>query len=210
MKRFALFLVLVGLVGCRHRPLPELLREYSSRSLVTCCNIHYETQEINDANYYVGATLPLGTPVQVQGVTDDSVTFLGDGHTLTLTHQYGKDQEPIRQYLDKILVADDPRARVAAYPRAVQDAIRDSRVERGMTREQVILAIGYPPTHRTPSIDASEWLYWYNHWVTYKVQFGADGKVANVIGRPAPTQDQPIPAEVPPTPAAKAPKKKRH
>ena len=210
MKRFALFLVLVALAGCRHRPSPELLREYASRSLVTCCNIHYETQAINDANYYVGATLPLGTPVQVQSVTDDSVTFLGDGHTLTLTHQYGKDQEPMRQYLDKILVADDPKARVATYSRAVQDAIRDSRVERGMTREQVILAIGYPPTHRTPSIDASEWLYWYNHWVTYKVQFGPDGKVANVVGRPAPTQDQPIPAQAPPPSAVKAPTKKKH
>ena len=79
-----------------------------------------------------------------------------------------------------------------------------------MTREQVILAIGYPPTHRTPSIDASEWLYWYNHWVTYKVQFGPDGKVANVVGRPAPTQDQPIPAQAPPPSAVKAPTKKKH
>ena len=212
MKRCALFLVLVAFAGCRHRPSPELLREYASRSLVTCCNIHYETQEINDANYYVGSTLPLGTPALVQGVTDDSVTFLAAGHTLTLYHQYGKDQESMRQYLDKTLVADDPKVRVATYPRAVQDAIRDGRVERGMTREQVILSLGYPPTHRTPSTDASEWTYWYNHWVTYQVQFGPDGKVANVIGRPAPTQDQPIPAQEP-TPAKAAPKtraKKKH
>jgi hypothetical protein len=187
------------------------MREYQGRSLVTCCNIHAEGEDINDANYYVGSLVAAGTPVQVQSVTNDSITFTAEGRKLTLHHQYGTAQESMRQYVDKTLVTDDPRARIASYQPAVQDAIRESRVERGMTRDQVILALGYPATHKTPSTEASEWVYWYNRWVTYRVEFGPDGKVSNVVGRPAPTHDQPIPEA---TPAAKsvpkkpAPKKK--
>ncbi len=200
MRRMAIVVVVAALWGCKPALPPEVLHEYQSRSLVTCCNIHYEGEEINDANYYVGQTVPLGTPVQVQKVGRDSITFLADGRKLTLVRKYGTEQESFQQYLDKVLVAGDPKARVARFPRAVQDAIRDGRVERGMTREQVILALGYPPAHRTPSLTAGEWLYWYNRWVTYKVLFDDAGVVTQVVGRPAPTTDQPIQVESKPVP----------
>jgi outer membrane protein assembly factor BamE (lipoprotein component of BamABCDE complex) len=70
-----------------------------------------------------------------------------------------------------------------------------------MTKEQVVMSLGYPPTHRTASVSDNEWTYWYNRWVTYKVQFDNQGLVANVIGRPAPTQDKPITPD--PTPVSK-------
>jgi SmpA/OmlA family protein len=213
MRRGATILALVMFAGCKAAAPPEVLREYQSRSLMTCCNLHYETEEINDANYYVGALLPLGTPAQVQAMKSNSVTFLADGHKLTLVHSYGTAQESLRQYLDKVLVTEDPKLRLAHYSRSAQQAIREGRVERGMTREQVILSLGYPPTHRTPSTTANEWTYWYNRWVTYKVQFDDHGMVSNVVGRPAPTQDQPIQPDAAPAPAKKAtPKagKKRH
>src|SRR5262249_54559147 len=161
----------------------------------------------NDANYYVGALLPLGTPVGVQAMGSDSITFVADGRKLTLSHKYGTGQESLRQFIDKVLVAEDPKPRLARYSRSAQQAIRESRVERGMTKEQVILSLGYPPTHRTLSITANEWTYWYNRWVTYKVQFDDHGVVSTVVGRPAPTQDQPIQPDAAPTPARKAPPK---
>ncbi len=210
MKRLAIAVALGALVGCKAAVSPEVSREYQSQSRMTCCNIHYESDEINDANYFVGSTLPAGTPVQVQAVGSASVTFLADGKKLTLYHRYGTAQESFRQYLDKILVSEDPKLRVSSFPRSVQQAIRDGRVEPGMTREQVILSLGYPPTHRTPSTTANEWTYWYNRWVTYKVQFDDQGVVSTVVGRPAPTQNQPVqadpvaaPAKQPPAPAKK-------
>jgi hypothetical protein len=190
--------------GCRQAAPPGLLQEYQSRSLITCCNIHYETDEVNDANYFVGSTLPAGTPVQVQAMTGSSVTFIGDGKKLTVVHQYGRDQESMQQWVSKLLVADDPRAKLARFPKSAQQAVHDGRVEKGMTREQVIMSLGYPPTHRTASTTSNEWTYWYNRWVTYKVQFDDKGVVSNVIGRPAPTQDQPIQPDAAPVPQAPA------
>jgi outer membrane protein assembly factor BamE (lipoprotein component of BamABCDE complex) len=61
-----------------------------------------------------------------------------------------------------------------------------------MTREQVLLSLGYPPTHGTPSLQDREWKYWWNPSSTYTVVFDGAGKVADVIGRPAPTAEVPI------------------
>jgi outer membrane protein assembly factor BamE (lipoprotein component of BamABCDE complex) len=206
MKRIAVLVMLMAGAGCHKGPAPDIA-QYQNRNLFTCCNIHYETDEINDANYYVGTTIPLGTPATIQGATGDSVTFLADGKKLTLQHRYGRDQESMAQYIDKVFVAVDPKTRLAGYSRSAQAAIKEGRVERGMTRDQVLLSLGYPATHKTPSLDAREWTYWYNRWVTFKVAFDDGGKVATVIGRPAPTQDQAIQEDAPPPAPAKAPAK---
>lgn len=207
-------LVLIGLVmlaaGCPRQALPpQVLQQYQGRTLYTCCNIHYETAEISDADYFIGSTIPAGTPVQVDAMTSDSVTFTANGTKLTLNHRYGSAQESIQQYVDKVFVAEDPKGKLATFPRSAQDAIREGRVEKGMTREQVIMSLGFPPTHRTASTTSNEWTYWYNRWVSYKVQFDNQGLVASVVGRPAPTQDKPIEPD-PPAPPPPARGKKRH
>jgi hypothetical protein len=202
MKRvIAIGLLGLGLAACHRAVPPEVLQQWQSRPLFTCCNIHYEGNEITDANYYAGSMLPFGSPAAVQRMTADSVTFRSGGTELTLYHSYGRDQESAQQFFSKILVPDDPHTRFAAFPKDVQDAIRDGRVERGMTREQVIMSLGYPPTHRTASTDLNTWTYWYNRWATYTVQFGDDGKVTMIVGN-APTHNQPIanPTPIPPPP----------
>lgn len=47
----------------------------------------------------------------------------------------------------------------------------------GMSRPGVMVALGYPPTHRTPSLDASSWIYWANRFRTIGVDFDSKGRV---------------------------------
>ncbi|MBI2962465.1 MAG: outer membrane protein assembly factor BamE [Deltaproteobacteria bacterium] len=196
--------------ACRPAVSPQVLQRFAGRDLFTCCNVHYESENINDANYWVGKTLPAGTPVRVEKATRDSVTFVAADVKLTLTHEYGSGQEAPQQYFDKVLSGADPRPRIAAYPAAVRRAIDSGKVERGMTRNQVIASLGYPPTHRTTSLQEREWTYWYNRWITYKVVFDDAGKVADVVGRPAPTAEVPIlNADAPPKPGPSKPPAKR-
>jgi hypothetical protein len=49
-----------------------------------------------------------------------------------------------------------------------------------MTRDQVLMSLGYPPAHRTPSLSASTWTYWQNRWVTMVVAFEGD-RVSRVV-----------------------------
>jgi len=212
MKRIAAGLMLLMLGACSRSLSPQLLSQYQGRTLYTCCNMHYENPDVTDANYYLGSLLPLGSPAQVEAATRTGVTINVNGQRLTLYHNYGTEQESFQQYLDKILVADDPKLKVAGYSSAVQQAIKESRAEVGMTKEQVILSLGYPPTHRTPSTSANDWTYWYNRWVTYRVVFDESGRVSSIVGTNAPTHNQPIKDEPKPAakPAAKPARKKGH
>jgi len=204
-RTIATILLMAGIIACRPTASPEAVREWQSRTLFTCCNIHYEGQSANDANYAVGSTLPFGSPVTIVTMTGDSMTFTSGSTHLTLVHSYGTSQESSQQYFSKILVPTDPHTRFAAFPKDVQSAITDARVEKGMTKEQVIMSLGYPPTHRTANTDLNTWVYWYNRWITYQVQFGADGTVANLSGN-APTHNEPIVIPTPvPTAAKHAP-----
>lgn len=217
MKRALLPVALIAAVaGCTPAMAPEVVQQYQSRTLYTCCNIHYESSNVSDANYYIGGTIPFGSPVQVKKADRGTLTIQAGTQELNLAHRYGNQNETFQQYVDKLLVSDDPKSKAAGYSQAAQQAIKEGRVELGMTRDQVLMSLGYPPAHRTPNLTNWEWTYWYNQWVTYRVQFGDDGKVSQIIGNQVPSRNQPIKDDPPPSvkgakPAAKkaAPKKKR-
>lgn len=50
----------------------------------------------------------------------------------------------------------------------------------GMTKNGVMIALGYPAKHRTPSLENNVWIYWKNRFTTKEVIFGQDGKVIKV------------------------------
>jgi hypothetical protein len=142
------------------------------QSRYTCCNIRYEKPEFNDANYQVGTLVPFGTRVQILEVGKNSVTFQASGGPpLTAVLRYGKDVITRDQFIDRLLVADDPHAKLKKVSAARQKLIAQGGVEKGMPREQVLLSLGYPPAHRTPSLESGEWHYWRNTWHQYVVFF---------------------------------------
>lgn len=61
-----------------------------------------------------------------------------------------------------------------------QKGIKEGRAIVGMTREGIMTALGYPASHRTPSLDATRWIYWQNRFRTLAVDFDADGKVSSI------------------------------
>lgn len=197
--------VVVGLAAC-HKAVPDPTPHIDREGRFTCCNLHYQSDEVSDANYWVGNTIAAGTPVKIESVKPHALTLVAGSTKLTLKHEYGTKEESFEHYIDKLLVPYDPRRRIGEFPDEVKSAIAKSKVERGMTREQVIFSLGYPPAHKTPSLKDLEWTYWYNRWITYKVLFDERGKVAGVVGRPAPTAEVAIEHADPQPP--EAPKKK--
>ena len=56
-------------------------------------------------------------------------------------------------------------------PDEVASAIRSGEMRKGMTRELVLMARGYPPAHETPSIESDRWVYWSSRFVKHTVVF---------------------------------------
>jgi len=181
---------------------PSVPHPMTSQTRYLCCNMRYEKPEVSDANYLKGTLIPFGTRVQILEVGRKSVKFQPAGHPpITLVLKWGDKVLTMDQYLDRLFLAEDPRAKLvrasddgaqrkparkserAKPPERASDRveklIEQGVVDAGMTRDQVLMALGYPPAHRTPSLDAPVWTYWQNRWATMQVYFDGD-RVARV------------------------------
>jgi hypothetical protein len=51
-----------------------------------------------------------------------------------------------------------------------------------MTREQVIMALGYPMTNEDPSLDSGLWRYWVSSFGSYQILWDQNGRVSESPG----------------------------
>ena len=58
--------------------------------------------------------------------------------------------------------------------------IKDGKAYTGMTKDGVMMALGYPATHRTPSPASNRWIYWTNRFGTIAVLFDEKGIVTGI------------------------------
>jgi len=146
----------------------------------TCCNLHYKGDWISDTNETTLPMIPAGTPIVVKDFGFNRASVLVNARQMRIGHDYGRKQESKEQYVAKLIVDDDPKPKIKTYPKKIQDAIAAGKVSKGMTREQVIIALGYPRTDATPSLSNSEWKYWTSNWEEYLVLWGQDGLVGDI------------------------------
>jgi hypothetical protein len=190
-RRIALAVALAAVPLVSGCPKPKVDSPLNGQFRYTCCNIRYEKNEITDVNYLQGGIIPFGTRVQIIEVQKNAVKFLPEGHPeMTLVYRHGRKVYPFEQYLDRILLTDKPKLasgtttvkgkKVRTEPRFAKQ-IEQGLVEPGMTKAEVLMAIGYPPAHRTPSIEQPIWTYWRNRWDVFMVYF--DGDRVDRIGR---------------------------
>jgi outer membrane protein assembly factor BamE (lipoprotein component of BamABCDE complex) len=146
-----------------------------------CCNLHYDKPEITDANYTAGTLVPFATRVEILKVTRGSVQFKPAGHfPLTLEYRHGTKGLPFNEYLDHLFVADDPRLKLRKVNARQVKLMESATVAPGMTKDQVLMTLGYPPADRTPSLEASTWTYDASPSQTFTVSFDGGGKVTQV------------------------------
>lgn len=147
-----------------------------------CCNLHFDKDWINDGNYAKFPMVPAGTPIEVQSYGHNRAFVKVDGKPMKLGHDYGRDQETLEQWVGKIVVSEDPRPRIAGYPQKVQVAIQAGKLVVGMTREQAIVAVGYPLTSENGPLESSTWKMWRSTHGEYDLNFGPDGLLASITG----------------------------
>jgi hypothetical protein len=146
-----------------------------------CCVLHYNKDWIDDGN---SADLPFiaaGTPIDVVGYGSNRAQIKVDGKPMRLGHQYGREQEAFDAWVRKVVVNDDPRPKINSFAPTVQEAIRLGKVMIGMTREQCIIAVGYPLTSENVTLDAPAWRMWRSSG-EYQLNFSRDGHLTSVTG----------------------------
>lgn len=182
-----------GCSGMRGQPFDPTL---AGREFSLCCNTGFNSEfAASDANYgryrsdqgfTPGPFLAAGTRVRVTNVGGSAVAIqpLDSPTIYTISFSYGRKQQSASQYFQNILRDKNPLDAMQNVPPSIADAIRGRRLVTGMTKEQALIARGYPPAHRTPSLDANEWIYFHTPGFVDRVTF-ADGKIQSVARGPA-------------------------
>jgi len=181
-------LVITALAGCKtadtrsdeSKP-GEVGKEAYIRSGFACCNLHYEGDWISDSNLAQLAFIPAGTPINVKKIDGYRAYVEVDDKPMRLGHDYGREQETTEQWVNKLVLLEDPRLKIAKFPPAIRKAIEAGKLMKGMTREQVIIAVGHPQTNENPRLDGPYWRYWWSSFGPYYVYWSAN-KVSKIDG----------------------------
>lgn len=154
-----------------------------------CCNMRSDGSWISDINYFSGThVVPAGTPLKVTGYGRYRIYVEFAGNIERKQQAIGNDYSrsvKMEEFALRYVVPDNPNARLASYPPKVRQAIEAARVTRGMTREQVLMAVGYPIASETTDLGAPLWRYWTSRSGEYQVFWGEDGRVDKIFGAPA-------------------------
>ncbi len=188
--------LLCGCSGMRGQPFDPTL---TGGEFYLCCTLRFNPElRAADSNYGIylynrdyatpGPMLTAGTRVEVVKVGSSAVAFrpAGSQATYTLSFSYGSKHQTPKQYFQNIMLTTNPMDTTKDVPRRITDAIRDGQLVEGMTKEQALMARGYPPAHRTPSLEANEWIYYETPGFVHRVVF-SDGKIQSVTRGPAPS-----------------------
>jgi len=151
------------------------------RSGYACCNLHYDGDWISDSNLAQLPFIAAGTPINVKKIDGYRAYVEVDGKPMRLGLDYGRVQETTEQWVNKIVVLDDPRPRIAKFAPATRKAIEAGKLMRGMSKEQVIMAVGHPQTNENPNLNGPYWRYWWSSFGPYYV-YWAKGTVSKIDG----------------------------
>lgn len=147
-----------------------------------CCNLRHTGEWISDQGSGEQAFIPLGTRVLVRNVEGYRAEIEAGEKPYVMGLDYGRKLEKTAEWVDKLVVLQDPSERLAKYPANVRTAIEAGRLLTGMTREQVLMAVGYPSTYDTPKLDATPWKMYWNR-TQYLIHWSG-GKVSRIEAAP--------------------------
>ena len=145
-----------------------------------CCNLRYSGDWVSDMSSGELPFIPVGTQILVREVEGARANVEADGKSYRFGHDYGRSQEKPPEWVDKLVVLDDPAEKLAKFPANIRAAVEAGKLARGMTKEQVIMAMGYPATSDTPKLDAPIWKY---YWLRYPLAVHwSGGRVSKIEG----------------------------
>jgi hypothetical protein len=146
-----------------------------------CCNMHSDGQEISDIS--IGGpeqhVVPIGSPIRATSYSKHRVKVVVENKNQTLLNDYSRDL-PIEQFTRRYIVPDDPAVKIKSFPQNIQYAIAAGHLVKGMTREQVLMSVGYPASSEVPNLTSNEWLFWVTDKVQYRVKFDGQERLADV------------------------------
>ncbi len=153
-------------------------------SYFTRVNIWYENPDnIPSTNYHRGDMIPVNSKVVLKRLARNVIVFEDeDGQPYTIIHNSGYVRMSTKELFSRLFSTKDTMLgdeNYAKFTDLEKENIMNGTVVEGMSKDAVIMAYGYPPTHKTPSLSRSVWRYW-DARVEQMVVYFKGGKVSKI------------------------------
>jgi hypothetical protein len=146
-------------------PAPIVGQQYYTRHCFM-----YEKGAAETTNYWRGSLVPINTQVTLVALDGKKlVVRLPSGEAVSIDN-VEKFSRRSTSTIAHNLLATQP-VPISSFNDATGSAIKSGILKMGMTKEQVIMARGYPPGHKTPTLDFDTWTYWSSRFVTQSLVF---------------------------------------
>jgi hypothetical protein len=153
----------------------------NASGVYTLTNLHpdNENNRLYSVNYQLPFLIPVCTEVKITKIKKKRMNFTVVESGREYDYNWHKKATPggLKGNIVKYFGTECPEEEIKALSEVDQEGIKKGRVQKGMTRRGLIIAMGYPPEHVTPDLEADEWMYWMNRFNRTAVIFGADGTV---------------------------------
>lgn len=157
---------------------------FDSATAYTDVNLHpyQDRNRLTTINYLLPGFIPRCTKVTFNKITPEVAVFTvedsGKQYNYFLS---GHTKMALRDHLKKVFAPSCKKAsEISSLNEKDREGIKTADVKKGMTKQGVLYAVGYPPDHRTPSTDANQWTYWNNRFDQFLVVFNDEGKVVQI------------------------------
>jgi hypothetical protein len=160
---------------------PAMVAPVVGQNYFTRFSFHEERSAYSTTNYTRGAVVPINTEVKLIAMSGSKLTLkrLDTGQDIKVENEEKFSRKSIDQIAALMLSAE--KTPLERLPTEVAAAIRNGDMRRGMTKELLLMARGYPPAHETPSVEGDRWVYWSSRFVKQTVVF-ANGRLSEGRG----------------------------
>lgn len=150
----------------KNDPAPVVGHEYYLRH----CIMHEKGTHVA-TNYWRGELTPINTKVKLVSMGGETMVLSvdGTGETVKVKNVPSYTKCDIQAIAARML-SPQPIP-IEKLGEAMASAIQHGTMKLGMTKEEVVMARGYPPAHKTPSLADDRWEYWSSRFVVQTIVF---------------------------------------
>ena len=158
-------------------PLPTVGEMYYLRHNIW---LHRETHITT--NYSNGSLLPINTPVRLTYLTEENMRVAVPSlHTEFIVENVTDYSKKTMGEIARNMLRKTPTD-LSRLPEDTAHAIRTGQLKPGMSKSEVLMTRGFPPAHKTSTLELDRWIYWKarlpKQYVTFK-----DGKLVEEPGK---------------------------
>jgi len=145
--------------------------------------------KIYSTNYQTaGHLVPWGTEIKIINILRNYLTFREKESGRVWNYWFSRRTRravSLKEHIGRLFTKDIDglRKKVADLSELDRDGIYEGRPLLGMSREGILIAMGYPPEFANPQdiMAARDWRYWLSRYDKLKIGFNRQGKVASIV-----------------------------